>query len=426
MDSSAAATRGSMVSTGGAKSSHRLSEGLNEEPASKRVRPSDSRVPEGPASMRHLLNAETSTPEADSNDTAPGNASPEMCELRVPRHNERSYVQEVKSKSLPSTTIPQHQIFGDGQVPFKRVESLGRGSLALIDKVECATADATPGKAYARKIFPSSRVQNARRLLEALEACKSLRHQHIVTVILTYEEVDSQNQNYAIIMEPVAQCNLKDYLEELNDTGKCMEPDIQAILRKWFGCLASGLAYTHAKDICHENIQPSNILVKDSDIFFASFGVSKHFRGDDIAGGTTSGPDTQLATYVAPEVESAQPQDPKADIFSLGCVYLEILTILAGKYRKGFAQWRSKQSSSEIQVYLGQLSVFLEYGQDKTLGEFYQRMIKVCSQMLEHNPSIRPSAFIVAQRVFEAQELNKICDCMQPWFSSGCGTVTMK
>jgi hypothetical protein len=103
--------------------------------------------------MRHLLNAETTTPEADSNDEAPGNASSEMCQLKVPRHNERSFVQDVKSKSLPSTAIPQYQIFGEGQVPFKRIESLGRGSLVLIDKVECTTADATPGKAYARKIF---------------------------------------------------------------------------------------------------------------------------------------------------------------------------------------------------------------------------------------------------------------------------------
>jgi hypothetical protein len=102
------------------------------------------------------------------------------------------------------------------------------------------------------------------------------------------------------------------------------------------------------------------------------------------------------------------------------------LTILAGKYRKGFAQWRSKKSSSEIQVYLRHLSVYLEHGQDKTLDEFYQRMIKVCSQMLEDNPSIRPSAFMIAKRVFEGQELNWTYDCMIPWFSSGSATVTME
>lgn len=139
-------------------------------------------------------------------------------------------------------------------------------------------------------------------------------------------------------MEPVAQGNLQDYLEELNDSSKWMDAETQTILRKWFGCLASGLVYPHAKNIRYGNIQPSNILVKDSDIFLASFGVSKHFRGDDIVGGTIGGPDAQLATYVAPEVEFARPQDFKADIFSLGCVYLDILTILAGKYQKGFAQ----------------------------------------------------------------------------------------
>ena len=428
MESSrAAAARHAVGSTAGADSARRLSGGSNEEPPSKRIRSSDNRVPEGPASMRHLLNAETSTPGADSNDAAPRDVSSQMCEMRGPRHSETSFAQEVKYKSLPSITIPHH-IFGEGQVPFKRIESLAQGSLALIDIVEFATADATPGKFYARKTLPASRVQNERSFLEALKASKSLRHQHIVTAILTYEDVDPRNPNYGIIMEPIAQRNLKDYLDELNDSGKFTEPDTQKILRKWFGCLASTLAYMHAKDICHENIKPSNILVKDSDIFFAFFGGSKHFRDDDIPGGTTGGPDAQRATYVAPEVESTRPRDFKVDIFSLGCVYLELLTMLAGKYRKAFAQWRSKQSSSEVQIYLGKLSVFLEHGQDKPLGEFYQRMIKVCSQMLEDNPSIRPSAFMIAKSVCDAQLESREgkCACMGPFFSAGDNAVTMK
>lgn len=233
MDSShVVATQGAVASTGGTNSTRGLSGGPNEEPPSKRARSSDDRVPEGPASMRHLLNAETPTPRGDSNDAALGNDSSEMCEMKAPRHNERSYVQEVKSNSLPSTAIPPYHIFGEGQVPFKRTESLVQGSLALIDIVESTTADATPGKTYARKRLPASRVQNARGFLQALEANKSLRHQHLVTVILTYEEVDPQNQNYGIIMEPVAQGNLKDYLEEVNDSGKYMEPDTRMLLRK--------------------------------------------------------------------------------------------------------------------------------------------------------------------------------------------------
>ncbi|KUJ13792.1 kinase-like protein [Mollisia scopiformis] len=424
----AVATQGAEASTGGTNSTRQLSGGSNEEPPSKRARSSDDRVPEGPASMRHLLNPETSVPGGGSNDAAPANFSSEMCEMKAPQHTERSYVQEVKSNSLPTTAISPHQIFGEGQVPVMRTESLVQGSLALIDIIESPTADATPRKTFARKTIPASRVQNARGFLEALEANKSLRHQHLVTVLLTYEEVDPQNHNYGIIMDPVAQGNLKDYLEEVIDSGKYMEPDTRMSLRKWFGCLASALAYIHAKDIRHENIQPSNILVKDSDVFFTFFGVSKYFRGDDIPGGTTSGPDAQPGTYVAPEVESTRPPDFKADIFSLGCVYLELLATLAGKYRKGFAQWRSKQTSSDIQIYLGQLSVYLECGQDKSSSEFYQRMVKVCSQMLEDNPSIRPSAFMIAKSVLEVQQRSpeSDCDCMIPWFSSGDCTITMK
>lgn len=424
MDSSrAAATQGAVVSTGGEIPAHRLPEGPNEDPPSKRARSSKDRVPEGPASMRHLLNAETSTPELDSSDAATGNAGSEVWEMKAPRNNEISYVQEVKSKSLADTKIAQHHIFGEGQVPFKRTKILVRGSLALIDIVESKTANT-----YARKILPASRVQNARKFLEALAASKSLRHRHMVTVIMTYEEVDPQDQKYGIIMEPIAQSNLNDYLEEVNNTGKYMEAETQMILRKWFGCLASGLAYIHAKDIRHENIQPSNILVKETDVFFTSFGVSQYFRDDNILGGTTGPPDAQLATYVAPEVESARPRDFKGDIFSLGCVYLELLATLAGMYRKGLAQWRSKQSFSDIQIYLGKLAVYLESGQDKPVSEFYQRMIKVCSQMLGDNPSSRPSAFLIAESVWQAQQVSqeKQCDCMIPWFSAGDCILTMK
>ena len=32
-------------------------------------------------------------------------------------------------------------------------------------------------------------------------------------------------------------------------------------IQKWFGCLASGLAFIHSKRIRHKDIKPANILV---------------------------------------------------------------------------------------------------------------------------------------------------------------------
>jgi hypothetical protein len=83
-----AAVRHAVGSTAGADFARRLSGGSYEEPPSKRIRLSDNRVPEGLASMRHLLNAETSTPGADSNDAAPGDVGSQMCEMRGSRYSE--------------------------------------------------------------------------------------------------------------------------------------------------------------------------------------------------------------------------------------------------------------------------------------------------------------------------------------------------
>jgi serine/threonine protein kinase len=84
---------------------------------------------------------------------------------------------------------------------------------------------------------------------------------------MAYEEVDYQSRSYGIVMEPVADCKLEEYLQNIVDTGVNIQSQTQEITQEWFSCLASGLAFMHAKRIRRKDIKPSNILLDNNKFF---------------------------------------------------------------------------------------------------------------------------------------------------------------
>lgn len=83
---------------------------------------------------------------------------------------------------------------------------------------------------------------------------------------------------------------------------------------------------------CHRDLKPSNILINESHLLLADFGLSRFKPSDE-----SSRSDFQQGQgdYLAPECEDLDFQDSKtrpigrsSDIWSLGCIFLELLTYL--------------------------------------------------------------------------------------------------
>lgn len=88
--------------------------------------------------------------------------------------------------------------------------------------------------------------------------------------------------------------------------------------------LLTALTFIHAHHILHRDLKPSNILIdKNGDLKIADFGVSR------IMTETTCNAQTSVGTanYMPPEMCKKRPYTYHSDMWSLGCVLYEMVTL---------------------------------------------------------------------------------------------------
>ncbi|KAJ9590189.1 hypothetical protein L9F63_016678 [Diploptera punctata] len=89
--------------------------------------------------------------------------------------------------------------------------------------------------------------------------------------------------------------------------------------------LVHGLHYIHNQGMVHRDLKPSNILLQhvasDCVVKIADFGISKILE-------TTCGLSVMgTACYLAPELCEGLPHDKTCDIWALGCILYEMMTL---------------------------------------------------------------------------------------------------
>jgi len=87
--------------------------------------------------------------------------------------------------------------------------------------------------------------------------------------------------------------------------------------------LARGLEAIHATGTLHRDIKPQNILVgRHGEVKITDFGLAL-----DVSGTALTQPGIAVGTppYMAPEQLRGERVDPRADLFSFGCVFYEML-----------------------------------------------------------------------------------------------------
>ncbi|TIB01743.1 hypothetical protein E3P94_01333 [Wallemia ichthyophaga] len=103
----------------------------------------------------------------------------------------------------------------------------------------------------------------------------------------------------------------------------------EELVRNFVKQILTGLNYLHTKGIIHRDIKGANILVDNKGgVKISDFGISKKKVTDNLFGVNKKVRQSLQGSvfWMAPEVVKQEPYTRKADIWSLGCLIVEMLT----------------------------------------------------------------------------------------------------
>jgi tRNA A-37 threonylcarbamoyl transferase component Bud32 len=194
------------------------------------------------------------------------------------------------------------------------LELLGQGGMGAVYKVRQPNLD----RFVALKILPPGRdAAFAERFTREARALAKLSHPDIVGV----HDFGQAGDFYYFIMEYVDGVNLRQTL----NTGKLTPTQALHIVPQ----ICAALQYAHEEGIVHRDIKPENILLdKKGRVKIADFGLAKVLDRDSLSFQLTATHQVMgTPHYMAPEqMERPLEVDHRADIYSLGVVFYEMLT----------------------------------------------------------------------------------------------------
>lgn len=197
------------------------------------------------------------------------------------------------------------------------LELLGRGGMGAVYKGRQKELD----RLVAVKILPpeiSGDPAFAERFTREARALARLSHPNIVAV---YEFGRTGDGLFYFVMEYVDGVNLR---QAILSGGMSPEQALAIVPQ-----ICDALQFAHDEGIVHRDIKPENILVdKRGRVKIADFGLAK-LLGQAPSDVSLTGTQQVMGTlrYMAPEqLEGSKAVDHRADIYSLGVVFYELLT----------------------------------------------------------------------------------------------------
>jgi serine/threonine protein kinase len=196
------------------------------------------------------------------------------------------------------------------------VELIGQGGMGAVYKARQPKLD----RFVALKLLPQALAADAafaERFNREARVLARLSHPNIVAV----HDFGQSGGFFYLLMEFVDGVNFRQAMA----AGRFTPQQAMALVPK----ICEALQYAHDEGILHRDIKPSNILLDTRGrVKMADFGIAKLMgdRAQDVTL-TVSGAALGTPQYMAPEQrEHPEDVDQRADIFSLGVVFYEMLT----------------------------------------------------------------------------------------------------
>ena len=214
---------------------------------------------------------------------------------------------------------------------YRIIRLLGEGGMGAVYEVEHEKL----GVRYALKAFSTENKHAEalkRKFLDEGKVLARLRDPHLVRAFdLDFDE--ATGTPYFVMDLVLAEDGNPRTLSDVNTA----ELDEDCILQ-WFAELASAVDYIHAQGIVHRDIKLGNVLISsDGHVVLSDFGISHLFSERlrlDVKAVNTMVSEAATSVrlmmgtqgYMAPEVARGEEATPAADSYSLGVMFVYLLT----------------------------------------------------------------------------------------------------
>ncbi|KAJ0237724.1 Mitogen-activated protein kinase kinase kinase 2 [Hirschfeldia incana] len=279
-----------------------------------------------------------------------------------------------KSRALikpSSSPPPPTTVDTPPPISWRKGQLIGRGAFGTVymgmnlDSGELlAVKQVLIASNYASKEKTQAHIQE---LEEEVKLLKNLSHPNIVRYLGTVREEDTLN----ILLEFVPGGSISSLLEKFGAFP-------ESVVRRFTKQLLFGLEYLHNHAIMHRDIKGANILVDNKGcIKLADFGASKQVA--ELA--TISGAKSMKGTpyWMAPEVILQTGHSFSADIWSVGCTVIEMVT--------GKAPWSQQYKEVAAIFFIGTTKSHPPI--PDTLSADAKDFLLKC---LQEEPKMRPTA----------------------------------
>ncbi|KAI9703432.1 MAG: hypothetical protein M1820_005905 [Bogoriella megaspora] len=302
----------------------------------------------------------------------------------------------------------------DDTLPLSQGRFLGHGvNGGVFETIVCGQKVAWKRQFCRRRI--------AKQELQEIAILKKLDGRHIIKLVGTY----IHGPFLGLLLSPVAVCDLGTFLEDVDSLlhrSEDAEVNHQAIqqrldglgiqsslgpmaiqeaalkrLKQSIGCISSALTYLHQRSIRHKDIKPSNILLSPSPgLWLTDFGSSTDFSL--VSQSVTNNGERGTPKYFAPEVAEFEPNGRSADIFSLACVFLELIGLCNGYSLEHMKNLRPNKDLS-FRANLDSILHWFNFSGTRVASVVDSQLMALVREMLAQAPHKRPTATDVETRL---------------------------
>ncbi len=207
---------------------------------------------------------------------------------------------------------------------YRILKKLGAGGMGEVYLAEDASLERLVALKVLLPEIAGGGDERVRRFVLEAKAASALNHPNILTIF----EFGASGETYFLASEFIKGETLRD---TLNQNNLILSETLDIAIQ-----IASALAAAHDAGIVHRDIKPENVMIReDGYIKVLDFGLAKLVERAPLEAEaetrmqaqTQAGMIMGTVAYMSPEQARGKAVDPRTDIFSLGVVLYEMLTL---------------------------------------------------------------------------------------------------